>query len=260
MTMTADERSPRPTPIRAAALAFSWLTVLPVPQPRFTIDRAAGGSAIAAAPVVGILVGAATAGLAVGLSQTGLPAAAVGLLAVGFLAIVTRGMHLDGLADTADGLGSLRPPEAARGIMRSGPVGPFGAATLVVVPALQAVLIGSLAADGRWGAIVVAVAVGRVAVVVACRRSMPAAEDGFGAIVGATQRLSVLVWVVLAVAVAVVAHPGRWWQGPVVTVVVLIGTALWTRHCARRLGGVGGDVLGATVELTTAAALVGLVL
>lgn len=259
--MAAAERSPRrPTPIRAVALAFSWLTVLPLPQPRFTIDRAAGGSAIAAAPVVGILLGAATAGLAVGLSQTGLPAAAVGFLAVGFLAVITRGMHVDGLADTADGLGSMRPPEAAREIMRSGPVGPFGAATLVVVLALQAMLIGSLADEGRWVAIVVAVTVGRVAVVVACQRSIPAAVDGFGAIVGATQRLSVLAWVVLAVVAAVGADQDRRWQGPVVIVVVLIGAALWARHCARRLGGVGGDVLGATVELTTAAALVGLAL
>lgn len=257
--MAADERSPRrPTPIRAVALAFSWLTVLPVPQPRFTIDRAAGASAIAAAPVVGVVLGAATAGLAVGLSQTGLPAAAVGLLAVAFLSIVTRGMHLDGLADTADGLGSMRPPDAAREIMRSGPVGPFGAATLVVVLALQAVVVGSLADDGRWTAIVVAVAIGRVAVVVACRRSIPAAGDGFGAIVGATQRLSVVVWVALAVVAAVAAHPDHRWQGPVVTVVVLVGAVLWTRHCARRLGGVGGDILGATVELTTVAALVGL--
>lgn len=259
--MAAEERpARRPTPIRAVALAFSWLTVIPVPQPRFTINRAAGGSAIAAAPVVGILLGLATAGLSVGVSQTGLPTAAVGLLAVGFLAVVTRGMHLDGLADTADGLGSMRPPGAAREIMRSGPVGPFGAATLVVVPVLQAVLIGSLADDGRWVAITASVVLGRVAVVVACHRSLPASDDGFGAIVGATQRLSVLAWVVLAVVASVLGDPGRWWQGPIVTVVVLTGAALWTRHCARRLGGVGGDVLGAIVELTTAAALVGLAL
>ncbi|MEH3156576.1 MAG: adenosylcobinamide-GDP ribazoletransferase [Gordonia paraffinivorans] len=259
--MAAAERSRRrPTPVRAVALAFSWLTVLPLPQPRFTIDRAAGGSAIAAAPVVGVVLGGATASVAIGLSQTDLPSGAVGLLAVGFLAVVTRGMHLDGLADTADGLGSMRPPDAAREIMRTGPVGPFGAATLVIVLALQAVLVGPLADDGRWGAIVVAVALGRVAVVVACQRSFAAADDGFGAIVGATQRLSAAVWVALAVLASVIGDPDRWWQGPIVAVVVLVGAALWTRHCARRLGGVGGDVLGATLELTTAAALVGLAL
>lgn len=241
-------------------LSFSWLTVLPVPQPRFVIDRSAGASAIAAAPVVGIVLGTAAAGVAVGLSHTALPSAAVGLLVVGFLAVVTRGMHVDGLADTADGLGSMRPPVEARAVMRSGPVGPFGAATLVVVLMLQALLVGALVDDGRWAAIAVAVALGRVAVVVACRRSVPAGDDGFGAIVAATQRISVAVWAVLAVASSVVADVDRWWQGPLVTAVVLLGAVLWTRHCARRLGAVGGDVLGATVELTTVATLVGLAL
>jgi adenosylcobinamide-GDP ribazoletransferase len=246
--------------MRAVTLAFSWLTVFPLPQPRFTIDRAAGASAIAAAPVVGVVLGAATAAVAVGLSHTALPAAAVGLLAVGFLALVTRGMHVDGLADTADGLGSMRPPDQARDVMRSGPVGPFGAVTLVVVVALQAVVLGSLADDGRWAAIVVAVALGRVAVVVACQRVFPAGGDGFGAVVGATQGVSAAVWVLLAVVGSSAADPDRWWRGPLVTVVVLVGAALWTRHCARRLGGVGGDVLGAGLELTTVAALVGLAL
>ena len=239
-------------------LAFSWLTVLPLPQPRFTVDRRAGSSAIAAAPVVGVALGLVTAAVAAGLSATDLPSAAVGLLAVALLAVATRGMHLDGLADTTDGLGSMRPPDQAREIMRSGPVGPFGAACLVLVLGLQAMVIGALADDGRWAAIVLAVALGRVAVVLACRRGLTAPANGFGAIVAATQRVSVIAWVVVAVAASVVGDTAHWWRGPVVTIVVLAGAALWTRHCDRRLGGVGGDVLGATVELATAATLVGL--
>ena len=65
------------------------------------MDRAAPG-ALRWAPVVGALLGVAAGGVLIGCAALGVPAA--GLLAVGFLALVTRGMHVDGLADTADGL------------------------------------------------------------------------------------------------------------------------------------------------------------
>lgn len=241
-------------------LAFSWLTVIPLPQPRFTVDRSAGRAAIAAAPVVGLVLGAAVAALSAALAASALPAVAIGALCVALLALVTRGMHLDGLADTTDGLGSMRPPEDARAVMRSGPVGPFGAACLAIVLLVQATVVGALASDHRWGAIVVAVALGRVGVVLACHRSLPASDGGFGALVGATQRFSAPTWAAIALVGSVLADTGQWWRGPVVSAVVLAGVLLWTRHCARRLGGVSGDVLGSAVELTTTAALVGFAL
>ena len=71
------------------------------------MDRAAAG-ALRWAPVVGALVGVTAGGVLIGRAALGVPAA--GLLAVGFLALVTRGMHVDGLADTADGLGCYGPP------------------------------------------------------------------------------------------------------------------------------------------------------
>ena len=80
--------------------------------------RARRGGALRWAPVVGALLGAVAGALLVGLAALGVPAA--GLLAVGFLALATRGMHVDGLADTADGLGCYGPPERALAVMRDG--------------------------------------------------------------------------------------------------------------------------------------------
>ncbi|MGU3294049.1 adenosylcobinamide-GDP ribazoletransferase [Williamsia sp. M5A3_1d] len=247
-------------PLRSTWLAVSWLTVVPVPQPRTEIDRAAGAGAIAASPVIGIGLGGVAAGLAAVLSVTALPSIVVGALVVGVLGLLTRGMHIDGLADTVDGLGCYGPPERAREVMRSGGVGPFGAAALVVVLLVQAGALGALADGHHWYAIVAAIALGRLTVPIACRRGLPAATGGFGELVAGGQRWSIVVWSALAVACAVAVDIDTWWRG--VATVVVIGLAAWflSAHCARRLGGISGDVLGAGIELGTTVALVAVLL
>ena len=130
--------------LRGLVLALSWLTVLPVRVAGADVGRAAAG-ALRWAPVVGALLGAVAGALLVGLAALGVPAA--GLFAVGFLALATRGMHVDGLADTADGLGCYGPPERALAVMREGGVGAFAVVTLVVVLGVQAAALTELAGD-----------------------------------------------------------------------------------------------------------------
>ncbi|RPA63414.1 adenosylcobinamide-GDP ribazoletransferase [Gordonia oryzae] len=261
------------SPVRAIAVSLSWLTVLPVPR-RFTAsapDRRLGGAVIAAVPVIGILHAAVVTLIAWGLSHTAAPAMLIGVLIVGVLAGSTRGMHLDGLADTADGLGCYGPPQRVTEVMRSGSVGPFGVATLVLVLALQVVGSATLVAQSRWWELGLAIGVARVAAVVACRRALqPAHRDGFGALVAGTQRIAAVVWSVVAVAVGVVigclanmvtAFSITAGLPTAATIVVMLAfTWLFSRHCARRMGGIVGDVLGAVIELATALVLVGLIL
>lgn len=235
-------------------LAVSWLTVLPVRGPD-EVDRAVAGRAIAFAPLVGIMLGGGAAGLMWGIGELGGSWLLAGLVAVGGLALITRGMHIDGLADTMDGLGSYGPPERAREIMKSGGAGPFGVAALVFAIGVQAVSFAALAEAGRWLAVVLAVTVGRVAVVVACRRGIEAAPGaGFGALVAGTQVPAVeLVWGGIIGAAAVFAVDNRW-QGPVAVVSALALSAMVVRHCVRRFGGLNGDVLGAALELSVTVA------
>ncbi len=246
-----------PRSVHGVHLAVSWLTVLPVPQPRGDIDRPAAARAIAATPLVGILLGAIGTGLAALLSLSTLPSIAVGALVVAALALVTRGMHIDGLADTVDGLGCYGPPERAREVMHSGGVGPFGAAALVVALLVQATGIGALAASHHWYAIALAIAIGRVTVPIACRRGLAAAAGGFGSLVADSQRASIVVWTVLALAAAVVVDLEQWWRGMAIVIVIVVGAWLLSAHCARRFGGINGDVLGAAIELGTTIAIVG---
>ncbi len=241
--------------MRGLALALSWLTVLPVRTG--APDARTAAAAIRWAPLVGALLGAAAGGLLVGLAALGVPPAVAGPLAVGFLALATRGMHVDGLADTADGLGCYGPPERALAVMRDGGAGPFGVATLVVVLGAQAAALAALppADPATVGAVALAAATGRAGFAWGSRRGVPAARPGgFGALVAGSQPAwaAAAWWTVLAAA-------GWALAGPRGAVAVAVGAAVavgLSRHTARRFGGTTGDVLGATSELATAAALV----
>ncbi|MGN9808797.1 adenosylcobinamide-GDP ribazoletransferase [Micromonospora sp. BQ11] len=245
-----------------ARLALTTFSTLPVRAGR--VDRAAAGTAMALAPAVGALLGAALAGLLLLLGALAPPLVTAGVT-VGAGALLTRGLHLDGLADTVDALGSYRRGAAALEIMKKPDVGPFGVVALVVVLLVQTATLAELA--GRsWpatlAAVVTATAAGRLGVAVACRRGVPAARpEGLGALVAGTVGPVALVAGTAGVAlVALAAVPGRPWQGPLAVAVALAVAVGLLRHVVRRLGGITGDVLGATVEAVTTLVYLGVVL
>ncbi|WP_243789231.1 adenosylcobinamide-GDP ribazoletransferase [Saccharopolyspora gloriosae] len=232
-------------------LAVSWLTVLPFPARE--VDARACRQAITLAPVVGALLGVFGAVLLWGLSALGAPGLLAGLLTVAALALVTRGMHVDGLADTVDGLGCYGPPERALSVMRDGGAGPFAVVALIIVVGVQAVALAELAASGRWLTVVLACAVSRAAFVFCCRRGLPSARpEGMGSLVAGTQPwwLVACWWGVLLLGGAF-ALPGSWWLGPISVLLAGAFLLVFTAHVRRRFGGITGDVLGAAAELTT---------
>ncbi|MGN9917576.1 adenosylcobinamide-GDP ribazoletransferase [Micromonospora palomenae] len=243
-------------------LALTTFTTLPVRAGR--IDRPTAGAAMALAPLVGAVLGAVLAGVLLLLAAFAPPLVAAGVT-VGCAALLTRGLHLDGLADTVDALGSYRRGAAALEIMKKPDVGPFGVVALVVVLLLQTAALAELA--GRsWPAVlagvVAATAAGRLAVTVACRRGVPAARpEGLGALVaGTVGPVAPAVGAVAVALAAVAAVPGRPWQGPLAVAAALAVAVGLLRHVVRRLGGVTGDVLGAAVEVVTTLVYLGLVL
>jgi len=247
---------PKPTTWSdAVRLALTTFTVWPLRTGE--LDRRAAGRAMALAPAVGALLGGVIALAVTGLREVTSPLLA-GVLGVALAAILTRGMHLDGTADTVDGLGSYRDRERALDIMKSPEVGPFGVVALILVVLVQALALAVLPA----AAIVIAFATSRLAVTAACVRGVPAARPGgLGAFVAGSVPVPVAVVGSLAVgALSLLAIPGRLGQGPLAVAASLTVVLLLLRHVVRRLGGITGDVLGFLVEAAACVAVVSLTL
>lgn len=245
--------------VAGLASAFAFATVLPAGRRGSEL----GASTVGWLPAVGAVLGAVAGGtLWAGGWAFGPHSPLTGLLAVTVLLLLTRGLHLDGLADTADGLGCHGPPERALAVMREGSVGAFGVAAIVVCLASQAAAF-SLMSPGNEGlaAAVTAVMAGRVAAVLSCRRGVAAGVGSRLAsrVAGTQSPVVVVAWVLVACGLAVFAS-ARPWQGPLVVALSLAAAAVLIRHCARRFGGISGDVIGAAIEMATTLTAVGLVI
>ncbi|SDF61553.1 cobalamin-5'-phosphate synthase [Blastococcus aurantiacus] len=241
-------------PLESAAL----LTALPVPARAGASTR----GVLPWAPLVGVVLGVVAAGVAEAGSHAVSPLTGA-VLAVSALALLTRGLHLDGLADTADGLGPLRGRERALEVMRQSDVGPFGVATLVLTLLLQvACLAALLPQDGGWLVLWVAVVTARLAMTRTGLAGVAVAEgSSLGRTVAGTVSVAwlagaaLLTLVVSGLAATAVRGPG---QAAVLVGAIatgLLAAEVLHRRARRRLGGTSGDVMGAMGEVATAATL-----
>ncbi|OXM70996.1 MULTISPECIES: adenosylcobinamide-GDP ribazoletransferase [Amycolatopsis] len=236
-------------------MALGTLTALPVPAPR-VIDRRVAAGAMLLAPLAAVPL-AVLAGLVVLAGDAlGLPVLAVAGLAVGAVGLASRGLHLDGLADTADGLGASFDRTRALEIMRRGDSGPTGVATLVLVLIIQCgALGGAISAGHGVTAAVAGTLASRWVLALCCTRGVPSARpEGLGATVaGSIRPLWTAATLCAAAGLATLAPGLEWWRGPlaVAAAVLAAGLVLW--RCTTRLGGITGDVLGACVEFAAAA-------
>jgi adenosylcobinamide-GDP ribazoletransferase len=251
--------------VEGVRLALGLLTVLPVGRVR--TDRRTARDAVLAAPAVGVLLGALAWAVGAAAHAAGGGSLLAAVAAVATLAVASRALHLDGLADLADGLGSARPAEGALAVMRRSDIGPFGVVTLVLVLLGQVAALTAAWQEGHAAApLLVAGASSRLALVWACRPAVPAARtDGAATLVAGTVPTAAAAGatatlLVLCAAAALPAGPRTALACGAGMLVGLGAALLLLRRAVARLRGVTGDVLGAMIETAATAALMTTVL
>ena len=223
--------------------AATLLTRLPVGN--LAASHPAPACCTWAYPVVGLAIGAAGgtalwAGMALGLPQA---IAVVWTLAA--TALLTGGLHEDGLADTADGFGGGRTRERKLAIMRDSRIGSFGALALMFSVALRGAAL-TLSPHPVRG-LVLASILGRGAMLLPLLLLHPARSDGLAASLALRNTASVLT------GLAIAALVGVW--APVAVGATLAATLALGLIARSNIGGYTGDVLGATEQVAECAAL-----
>lgn len=245
--------------LRAVVAAFSFLTVLPLGRLVALDGRdVARGSVLF--PVVGAAIGALTGGAAWVLGDQ-LPPMLAAALAVTVGAAVTGALHLDGLADCADGFGARTPADRLR-VMRDHTNGTYGGTALVLDLLIRVSVLTALA--GTQEALLFSVAAGALSRTVGplLAIALPYAQERPGAGEALNShpsqpRAAVALVVGGLIAFACVAPESGPYVAALLAATAVAALVAWTAR--RRLGGVTGDVMGAASELVELAVLVALV-
>lgn len=237
-----------------AALALTFLTRLPAPS---SAGLAAGtlGRSVVWFPVVGALVGAVLGGTRL-LADLVLPAGPATVLALTAAVLLTGGLHEDGLADTADGLGAHTSRERKLDIMRDSRVGTFGALALGLSLLLAWSLLSGLDGTECLLAAVAAHALARWAMPVASLLFSPARPDGTGRLMTVSAP-RLIVATVLAVTIACASQGAVAGLAAVAAALAVTGTL--GAYATRAVGGISGDTYGAVGKLAELAGLVAIV-
>jgi adenosylcobinamide-GDP ribazoletransferase len=235
------------------AAAVSFLTRFPVAGGRALDGRTVARSA-RWFPLVGLPLGAICA-VVLWLSSRIFPPLIAAVIWAGADAALTGALHLDGLADTADGFGGGHTREDILRIMRDHAIGAYGAVALILALLLRVAAVAALDFHARPRHAVVAIVLtpvlGRWAAVLSGAVSESARPDGDSPTrwIGMPE-LTVATITVAALIAAGMSAASDIVRGPAAWAMVAIASVLWTRLCRRKIGGVTGDTLGAGVVLS----------
>jgi adenosylcobinamide-GDP ribazoletransferase len=228
--------------------AFALLSRLPLPNHRGT-----GAASAWAWPLVGAVLGALGAALATAAQWLGVTPGVTAALVLAFGAMLTGGLHEDGLSDTADGLYGGWTRERRLEIMKDSRVGSYGVLALVLVTLARWSALTALLVHGGYGpALIAAGAMSRAPMALVMSLLPNARTEGLSHATGRPSPATALTG--LALAFAITAVLTGW--GVVPVTFAALAVTLWLAYSAlRRIGGQTGDILGATQQLAEVACL-----
>ncbi len=229
--------------------AFGLLTRLPLPQIQITPSPRAAW----AWPVVGATIGALAAAAASAALTLSIPAGVAAAIALGMAAMLTGGLHEDGLADTFDGLfgGATRDKRLA--IMKDSRIGSYGTLALVLITLMRwSALTALIAADQHWAGLIAAGALSRAPMAVLIATLPNARGTGLSHMTGSPPQGAVAAALVIAAAFGILCTGMA-----IIGMATLAAIATWAlaRLSRARIGGQTGDILGASQQLAETAAL-----
>ena len=234
---------------RPLAVALALLTRWPV-KVAASGDASESGRSALWYPAVGLLIGLVLAGIC--LVSRSAPATVGGALALVAWCLMTGGLHLDGLSDSADAfIGSHGDPSRALRIMKDAAAGPMGVVAVCVLLIVKFSALAALSDTQEWMPIVLAPVLGRAAVVALLLDTPYVRPGGIGETIAEHLPRGPARLVLTGVLAATVVAGG-------VAIVIGAGLAFLVlrRLMLRTIGGATGDTAGALVEVTEAAVLV----
>jgi adenosylcobinamide-GDP ribazoletransferase len=233
--------------MKSLLAAVRFLTILPIPDWGTAEEDLA--RSVPWFPVVGLSLGILAAALAWGVQ----PFAPPMLTAVGIIVLLlsfSGCLHLDGLADTADGFLSSRSRERILEIMKDSCTGAMGVTAIVCLLLVKFASLGSLPADDLWRAVLLMPLAGRCAIVVHMATVPSARPGGLGSVFYRKPPRWAAVWA--AGFLAAVAYALLESRGLMVWAVCVALTLAWSAYVYRKIGGATGDTFGAVCEMIEA--------
>lgn len=225
-------------------LALQFLTSIPIKVNNFKENNLAGS--LVYFPAVGLLIGIILAGINFLLGLSGLDELAVSACVMVALIILTAGIHLDGLADTADALLSRKNKDKMLEIMRDSRVGAMGVIALISVIVLKISLFYSIAPGSKTAVLLIMCVVSRWAQVFIMYVFPYARQEGKAKsyISGLTKKIFILATIITCFIVFLVFC----FKGLLIICLVALAAYLIGRVISSKIDGITGDTVGAVSE------------
>lgn len=209
-------------------------------------------------PFVGFLIGLLLT-LAYYLFSFLLPRPMVLWLTIGLLAFLTRCLHLDGFADTLDGLASAGTKERILEVMRDSRIGAFGVIGLILLIGAKYLALDQISAESVPCSLVLMTTMGRSSMVLVCYRS-PYARSGEGLGKPFAENIALREVLISSALTFGIAFLLMGVKGMVLFLGIGLFSIGYRLFFLKKLGGVTGDILGAVNELTELLCLILLVI